>query len=517
VYGLPGWFLAALAASTLAKLYHLTGPATDWHSWNQITTLAQARYLYDNNFAEILIPRVHLFTSLEPDSNIVFGEAPVIHTLIALGYFLIGGEAEWVGRLINIVISGAGAVYLYRLVEKSLSPAGVFTAMMVYLFSPMNLFFHRSVITDVGMVSCTIAGLYYFSLWLETGRRGLGLAAGAAISLAALFKAYALFMGVPFLWLIVRRRGWRSVADPWHLLIAAVCVLPVAAWLYWGLAILPARIPGMLSIVSSGGLVGDPGLLLEPRFYQRILTILADFTLTPVFGALAVYGAWRAWGAQAGRQGPSAPNRARVPDWLAGWLLGLLVYLVIVNKGNYVHDYYQLPFLPALAILGGLGFAALWEGNFLRLGMRRGRLVLLGLAGLSLLYAGLLSAGKHRRAGYIYDAGLAVKKAALPGERVLFHQMRGFHQVLFYTGAEGWKLPDEISSRQELSEYYDRGARLIVLALSQADWEGNRQPLAGLERLAAQGMLVRAAHSRESTDRSGNRIPWVVYRIAERP
>ena len=91
--------LLLVALSALLKLYHLTAPALDWQSWNQITTLANARYIYEDGWRAFLVPRVDLFRSLSPNGDVMFGEVPVLHVLMAAGYWVIGGEAEWVGRL----------------------------------------------------------------------------------------------------------------------------------------------------------------------------------------------------------------------------------------------------------------------------------------------------------------------------------------------------------------------------------------------------------------------------------
>jgi hypothetical protein len=52
---------------------------------------------------------------------------------------------------------------------------------------------------------------------------------------------------------------------------------------------------------------------------------------------------------------PHAGRRAGLVTW---WLVALGVYLVIVARGNYVHEYYQLPLIPPLSIAMGRAIAA---------------------------------------------------------------------------------------------------------------------------------------------------------------
>ena len=86
-------------------------------------------------------------------------------------------------------------------------------------------------------------------------------------------------------------------------------------------------------------------------------------------------------------------------EWLAEWwLLAVFIYILVVNKGNQVHEYYQLPFIPAAAIIVGRAWAklvSLADPGVVR--VRRLALTVLILFGVSILilsglrYASLLS------------------------------------------------------------------------------------------------------------------------------
>ena len=92
-------------SNIVLKLPFINNPISDWHSWNQITTVATARYIVEDGWASLFNAKVDLFESFKEDSNATFAEFPILSGLIALGFMVTGDEYEWAARLINILIS----------------------------------------------------------------------------------------------------------------------------------------------------------------------------------------------------------------------------------------------------------------------------------------------------------------------------------------------------------------------------------------------------------------------------
>jgi Dolichyl-phosphate-mannose-protein mannosyltransferase len=533
------WIVGTLlAVSTVLKLYHLTAPALDWHSWKQITTLAKARYIYRDGLISFFVPRVDLFTGLDVDSNKGFAEVPLLHMLMAIGYWIIGGEAEWVGRVWCIAFSVLGGVYLVRLVHGRMSPLAGAIAVAAYALSPYNLYFYRTLITDVPMTAFMIMGMYHFVRWLESERRRDLVLAAVATALAAMFKVYALFMGAAYLYLILRRKSWRALFRPAHIVFGIASVLPIAAWLIYGYLDFPDK-PGVgRNLNATGELLGSWKILFDSVYYGTLWADMGDFGLTPVVGLVFVIGAAAAlWGALR-RIRSAAPAVGALwtrpwPDWLGGWWLGAIVYFVLVREGNRQHDYYQMCILPPLALGAGMACEAwwLWMGRWDRGGSRAAgwppvfgawrrwgwpKWVAVVLLLLSVTYGGIRTASRHTLALDSYAAGRAIAAVRKDDEKTLYLELGGLRQqqLLYYTGGRGWLLPDNVQSFDELQPYVDRGARYLAVSMRKDEWDQNLYPLPLVKTLAAQGHLQQIATSEAQVDRYDRPRKWAVYRIA---
>ncbi len=519
------WQLIAglLAMSALLKLYHLTAPALDWQSWNQISTLATARYVYRDGLSAVWVPRVDLFVGLETDSNKTFAEFPLLHVLMALGYWVTGGEADWVGRAWNILFSLLGGVYLARLAKRDLTPFATVAAVALYALSPSDLYFHRTLKTDIPFCAFMVAGLYYFVAWLDERRARDAVLAGVAIALAALFKAYALYMGAAFAYLLIRRDGWRGVLRPWSLAIAAICAAPILAWVAYGLIYLPDTTGGR-NLVTSSDLFGDPAILLRPAYYNQLLTLWFGFTLTPLVGLCGLLAIvlvlWRTL--RRGRTTVAERPPLAWPEWLTAWWLGVLVYVVIVRGGNWQHDYYQIPILPPLAVTGAVGLEWVWRrlGRAPQPGGRPGALspwrwAIVGLLVLSAIDAGVEAKNKSVVEWDSYSAGRAVAAVRQSGEYTLYVEKGGLRhqQALHYTGGPGWRLPDEVRDFSGLLPFYSRGGRYLLVSMLDRDWQRDEHPIPLVTVLLRQGHLEKLAEQTGEPDRYGRPRHWAAYRI----
>jgi hypothetical protein len=535
------WLLCALlGASALLKLYHLTAPALDWHSWKQVTTLAKARYIYRDGLISFFVPRVDLFTGVDLDSNKGFAEVPILHLLMACGYWLIGGEAEWVGRAWGIVFSLAGGLYLAALVRGRLPSFAAAVALAVYAFSPMDTYFHRTLITDVPMTAMSIMGMYHFVRWMEDGRPrdAVGCAVGTAF--AALFKPYALYLGVAYVWVILRSEGWRGLFRPGHLAIGAASVAPIAAWLAYGYLDFADK-PGVgRNLTASTELLGSWRELFDGDYYAALWARLGDFALTPfvalVFLAAALGALWATVRAAARRPGGAGRSRRLAvpsaglwtrpwPDWLVGWWLGIVVYLVVVRRGNHEHDYYQMCLLPALAVGAGLGVEAWWRWIARPGRARRPRWkswrwpqwATVALAVVSLAYAELQAYHKHKLALDSLVAGRAVAAVRQDDEKTLVYELGGLRhqQILYYTGGRGWLLPEDLKAFDDLKPYRERGARFLTVSMRTDEWAQDLYPLPLVRQWAQEGHLKEIARSGDQLDRYDRPRTWAVWRIAE--
>jgi 4-amino-4-deoxy-L-arabinose transferase-like glycosyltransferase len=551
------WIVAFfLVLSVLLKFYHFTAPALDWQSWKQTGMLSKARYIYRDGLISFFVPRQDLFQGLDLESNRAFAEVPLPQLLWACGYWLIGHEAEWVGRLWAIAFSLAGGCYLAALAYRRVPALAGVVALAIYALSPYDTYFYRTVISDVPMTACAIMGLYHFVRWLETGRSRDAMLCAVGTALAAVFKVYALFIGVAYVWLIVRRCGWRALFRPAHLAIAAGAVAPIAAWLVYGYLNFPDDPADVgRNLTASTELFGRWSILVDREYYDRLWVRMGDFGLTPFLGLLFLISAGCALWGVFGSKGPRAASDAgwtrAWPDWLVGWWLGALVYLGVMRQANWEHDYYQMCLLAPLALGAGLGVDAWWHwigrwdrrAKSPRPGGRRAtwgwlKWTTVGLGAISVFYGeyqaydGIGRAmqqvashvfhkqinpnpGKYKLELDSYFAGRAIAAVRQDDEKTLFVETGGLrrHQLLYYSGGRGWMLPPEVHSIEDLRPYIERGARYFAVSVAEADWDQDPYPLPLVRSLVAAGHLTEIAHSSDQLDRYDRPRNWAVYRI----
>lgn len=100
---------------------------------------------------------------------------------------------------------------------------------------------------------------------------------------------------------------------------------------------------------------------------------------------------------------------------LVGLFLGALVYQLVFRNASYVHDYYKLVFVPAMAISGGLALAHAWHGR-----SRWARPLGLALLVVALVQSAGWLAWLHRTGDrpWIDDAVAALNQTAAPGDQI---------------------------------------------------------------------------------------------------
>jgi hypothetical protein len=302
--------LAIIFITVALRLYHLTFPVADWHSWRQSDTAAVAR-----NFLRFGIDPLH--PRYDDLSNIQSGkDNPQGWRMVEFPlYQAVGAAAKlcfpkiplevWL-RLVTIAAS-AGTVVLLGLMA-GLLPAFIFAVL------PYSVYYGRTILPEPFMVFWAI-----FSLWLL--KKNKILFAGIAAALALLTKPMAIFLLLPAIYMLCKK--YNKFIFYWTL-----AIVPLLAWRKW-IVQFPEGIP-----VSTWLLNGNGIRFKGAWFHWLFATRLGDLILG--FWGLIPFGLG-----------------------LAGsfffWVLGPLLYLIVFATGNVQHDYYQILIMPAVAVCVGVG------------------------------------------------------------------------------------------------------------------------------------------------------------------
>jgi len=328
--------LTVALAGQLLHLFWVAQPVAGWRSWKQADTAAITRNFHNEEFSP-LHPRID-WGGWGP--GYVEAEAQIYTTFVALIYKLTGVQ-EWVGRLLSSVFSALTALYLYLYGKRlrnqlyGLSAAAVFSAM------PMEIYFGAAFMPEPLMLLALIGALFHFHCWLEKNSRFDWAVSLIFFLVAVLIKPQSLCLGLPLLFLSHSFLGWKFLRrwDIW-LYAVLVFVIPAAYYLHaHGLFIQYGNSFGIWN--DSADKWFNLDLLMTSKFYQRLIfTNIAKRLLT--YGGFAVFilGLFLKF-----------EGREKVVIY---WLGGLVVYMLVVARGNYLLDYYQLPLLlPASFVIAG--------------------------------------------------------------------------------------------------------------------------------------------------------------------
>ena len=330
------WIFLILLLALVLRLIHLTFPVGGFAGWRQADTAAMAHNFYQNGF-EILHPQIDWGGQSD---GYVETEFPLFSFLIALCFKLFSPDDIW-GRVLAIA-SSLGAIYgLYLLVRRSIDKPTALLSALVYALLPLNVFYGRAIMPESMMLMCSIWGVYFFLVWIDNGNPLALLPSAVFLALAALLKLPALYLGLPLVFLCWQKYGAGFLKNIWLWFFALAIIIPVILWYEH------AHQTYLVSQLSFGiwdygtGKWGNFSLLTSFKFYNDVIfKSIAERHLTYAGFFLFLIGLFV----------QRKSGKERLFLW---WLAGLAVYLIIVARGNQVHEYYQLPFsIPASVYIG---------------------------------------------------------------------------------------------------------------------------------------------------------------------
>jgi hypothetical protein len=433
----------------LLKLPYISNPISDWHSWNQISTMANARYIAKEGVSAFLHPQVDLFESFETESNQSFAELPIISGLIAIGFKITNAEPEWLARLICILFSVLGSIYFYLLVLEETNESTAKIAIGFYLISPMVWYFHRTIMTDVIMVNFVIAGLYHFRFWAQNQKISSLIFAIFYTALAALSKAYALYIGIAYLMLLIEYQGWKKLIRLSNIIFLLGCVGPIATWILFCKAQITDGSAGR-NLTAASELLGPISIWFDKTYWLSLLSSVGDFTLLPIGFLIFIYTFIRHF---------EALQKTRITLY---WLSSVLFYFLFVRTGNMEHDYYQMPFAAPVIFITAIGFKKWFDWLRLKVSKTQYKFCIGIICVLLIIIAGK----------YTYTKAKLDMSPVLLGEKIKdFNPNKHFvlvidpdylqrNQAVYYSGSKGWH-QRRILNLKQINEYKKHGTKYL--------------------------------------------------------
>jgi len=340
----PWFWKIALAAALLAsfglRMINLKDPPLDFAGTRQLFSALKARGLYYEYATNVPEATRRQAISLG-DVGIV--EPPVLENIVAQTY-RITGEHLWIARIYSSFFWVIAGLALFLLIRDFASTTAAMIATLFYLFVPFGVVASRAFMPDPLMVCLMVFTLWALSRWQVTGSWKWAIAFGILGGTALFVKNLSAFIIVGgFAGVILGAKGLkRAIRDPQAWVMAGLLILPVGIYTLYGML--------KLNMGGQFALRFFPNMWIDPAFYFRwAFTVNANIGWTVVLlSALSIFLA----------------DAKRERPLLIGLWAGYLIFGMIFSYHFFTHDYYQLSFIPVVAISMAPGLRLFFEYFF---------------------------------------------------------------------------------------------------------------------------------------------------------
>jgi 4-amino-4-deoxy-L-arabinose transferase-like glycosyltransferase len=340
----PWLWKAVLAAALLAsfglRMINLKNPPLDFAGTRQLFSALKARGIYYQYVTDVPDTTRRLAISL---GYVGVVEPPVLENIVAQTYRLTG-EYLWIARIYSSFFWVIAGLALFLLIREFASKSAAFVGTLFYLFVPFGVIASRAFMPDPLMVCLIVFSLWALFRWQITTSWKWAIAFGVFAGTALFIKNLSAFIIVGgFAGVILGVRGLkRSFRDLQVWTMAGLMVLPVGIYTLYGLF--------KLNMGGQFALRFFPKMWIDPAFYFRwAFTVNANIGWTAVLlAALSIFLA----------------DSKRERPLLIGLWVGYFLFGMTFSYHFFSHDYYQLSFVPVVAISMAPGLRLFFERFF---------------------------------------------------------------------------------------------------------------------------------------------------------
>jgi 4-amino-4-deoxy-L-arabinose transferase-like glycosyltransferase len=323
----------------LLRCYKIDNPVADWHSWRQADT-ASVAFNFAKEGINILYPRSFKNPSIHSNPNNYFlNEFPLYNAGVAVIYNLFGVREKY-ARLLSVFISSLTVITLYLLVKKYSSYLVAGLSAFFFAVLPYNIYYGRVIMPEPTFIFFSVFSLYLITCWLEKESFVLSVVSGLSLALAMLTKPYAIFLGLPIGYLIIKKWGLEFYKKKQVYLVAILSLAPLMLWRYH----INQHPEGMF---GSQWLINATNIRFKGSFFRWIIFDRMNRLIFATGGFVLFW------------LGVVASRNKKESLFFLIWLLSVFAYISYFAKGNVTHDYYQMPLVPIGCYFMAKGFAFL--------------------------------------------------------------------------------------------------------------------------------------------------------------
>jgi hypothetical protein len=448
-----------IGVSLLARVPLLFLPITYREDiWRQADTATIARnFLTDPN---IFMPRINWGGS---GPGYVEAEFQLYPWIVSLLYHVFGDHA-FIGRAVSLAFTGLALWLFWLLCQRLLDRRAALIALAVLAMCPLYVRFSAAYMPEATTMAAYIGGLLLFDRWLENRRWRTAIACGVVTAVAGLVKPTALVIGLVFLLLLIARREARRLLNPQMLVLAALVVVPVGAWLWWG-AHLHETYGNSFGVISGGdSKFGNIGYWTSPEFYFGAAKLDTIYVLGIATLPLAVFGVVTA-------------VRRRAPLLIPCGFAAIAIYYFLVARPIYQTTGIQYHVFTMVFAAMAVGLGA---HRVLELEWPRSRRISRAVVAFALVCLGLTTSvvygDEFRHWGTNEIACGAKMESTIPaGDLVAItstessvnvagRPLNNQNPTLFYWGdRRGWSIADDHVDGAAIDALHAAGARWLVI------------------------------------------------------
>jgi hypothetical protein len=423
-------FCSIALLSIVVRLWNVTQPIADWHSFRQADTASVAQ-IFSVRGIDLLHPRYHDVSNIQSGKDNPEGwrmvEFPLYQGIAAFCFSLFPKiSIELYLRLITILSSTFTGLFLGIMVMRRSSRfAGLMTS-FIYAVLPFSIYYGRVVLPDPFMVFLSISSLFI----LDSGKNEVSwirLVISSVIgALAMLVKPQAAFLLLPMLPLLLTR-PFKIQKVIQFFIWGAIVLVPFLWWRNW-IAQYPEGIPAFDWLLNKND-IRFKGAWFYWLFADRIGRLILGYWGLIPFGIGLIY------------------IYKKEGLFFRLFVVGTLLYLSVIAGGNVQHDYYQILLIPTIAIYVAKGISNLWEHK----DQERSVLLSRGMIVVSVLF--MLSYSWYFVRSYywinhpeIIEAGKMADQL-LPKNAKVIAAYNGDTTFLYQTKRSGWPLNFDIDKK----------------------------------------------------------------------
>jgi len=443
-------------AGFLARLVNITQPILEVAGWRQCYTASIARNYYYNGM-NIFYPQV----SYAGDTAGYIGgtEFNLYPFTVALLYKLFGVH-ECLGRLVSIIAFCGSAFFLYKLTKKYAGTTSGLIALLFYTFNPYIFFYTRSFQPEAAMLFFSIAMLYFFSEWIDKEGWWQFTLMTLCATLAFLSKLPTICLGLPLLYLCLKKYKLNFIVQ-WKLwLFAILSLLFTALWYRHSNYIKTIDGSETMNTLSFQYYVFRYSIhyVLKLSFYKKVFfSEVFEKDLIYAGGVFLVLGI-------------IFTLKKKELRYIHYWMLAILVYFFLAAKEVAWHTYYTIPIIVPASVF--IGYAI---SNSLKLITAykitgRKKIVLQLLFAVMVVLLPLISyhkitsryEAKRLEKDYpIQTAGKIVDEIAKRNDLVIGCRWGG-PELLYYCNRKGWATDSNTCSISNIESLRQKGADYFV-------------------------------------------------------